>query len=1033
MIRRMRAVLLIVCLIGLMIPASNRAQAQPTAPSLTVTPASAAPGDWVQVLGSGFAQSANVIGRLNWNTTSIDVAAMALSPEGADGTFAFNVQIPPTTAPGTPFFYVRAGAAGFAQVNINVVASTRKIALVASGLNPSSNTAFVNLLNSNGLPTTLIPVSSITASTNFNTYDEVLIAPDTVPQTGTTPWGTPAAQTALSKYYKPILGIGRAGYYYFGSKSLYIGSPNGASNMALGILQTAPNAPIYHTPYTVPSLNGVTTLFTTPSPTAELYYPQNAGLFFEYAQTDNASLSFYSIMQQGRYFLWGFDHAPDEMTPDGQHMFVNTVYYLLNILKRDTLVVTNLNRMLTASAGTGYSTADMGNLDVRLTTLVGKPSAQTNMNAAWVDLASDAPASLAPIYTGWEANMGAVNWTDTLANNIDSYLENLKHAVYPNLKYFILVGTHEIIPMYARAADNADETSWVLPASGYLAALYHSTYLNAKGYYLTDSIYSDLSYTSDGWGVDSTLMPEMSVGRLVQSPNQISGQIDNYLASNGTMSRINMASIASDDYMDGATSAANSMGPSADTSLIKDGFLSSLVPPLLSAKHGVVYIGGHGDYNWMTDRKWDQGFMAGPNATQGDTEEISASLANAVIAAAGCHNGVVFPNLTYLKYDGTSATTGFPDRLAEKGAGVYTASTGYTWVSISGSSKSTTYTVYSEKMAALFIQHLLNDGNTTAGKAYQSAVKQYLNDRGVGNLDGGDRRAVAPYTFFGIPNYRFPSFVISPIFKQAGYSLFFNQLQPASPAINALQSAATLTLDVKDYKVNGDGTVTIPGADYAGDSTHPLLPVVSTQITLPGAVSTVGLVLDAANSKSVTLVNDVPAVHAGTFTGNGTVIEQPVNMTFSGYYPANSGLVYSTNSNPLGSSATELNFGVIPVQYDKDTHTTRIWTHLVFNVTYNYTANSELTSADNDSDGLPNWWETAHELDPDLMTGIHGASGDPDQDGLTNLQEYQRGTDPMNPDSDCDGFSDSVEVFYATNPLNPGSTPTTIFLPILLK
>jgi hypothetical protein len=54
-------------------------------------------------------------------------------------------------------------------------------------------------------------------------------------------------------------------------------------------------------------------------------------------------------------------------------------------------------------------------------------------------------------------------------------------------------------------------------------------------------------------------------------------------------------------------------------------------------------------------------------------------------------------------------------------------------------------------MAALFIQHLLNDGGTTAGKAFQAAIKQYLNDRGVGHLDGGDRRAVAPYTFSASP------------------------------------------------------------------------------------------------------------------------------------------------------------------------------------------------------------------------------------------------------------------------------------------
>jgi subtilase family serine protease len=75
---------------------------------------------------------------------------------------------------------------------------------------------------------------------------------------------------------------------------------------------------------------------------------------------------------------------------------------------------------------------------------------------------------------------------------------------------------------------------------------------------------------------------------------------------------------------------------------------------------------------------------------------------------------------------------------------------------------------------------------------------------------------------------------------------------------------------------------------------------------------------------------------------------------------------------------------------------------------------------DSDGDGMPDDWERLYGLNP---ADPSDASGDPDLDGLSNLQEFRSGTAPFVADTDGDGVGDGLEVAQGTDPVHGSNRP----------
>ncbi|MEI6148989.1 MAG: hypothetical protein WCS01_07830, partial [bacterium] len=158
--------------------------------------------------------------------------------------------------------------------------------------------------------------------------------------------------------------------------------------------------------------------------------------------------------------------------------------------------------------------------------------------------------------------------------------------------------------------------------------------------------------------------------------------------------------------------------------------------------------------------------------------------------------------------------------------------------------------------------------------------------------------------------------------------------------------------------------------------------------------------------------------------GNGTITRSPGGTpkgTEGWWYPA--GTTVALNALPLGSEKF--------LAWGGDISGFSPTNVVVMNGTRLIKANFGLTALDQDGDGLPDDWEVKFGLNPLSAEGMSGAYGDPDNDGLNNLQEYEIShvlntnrtgyaeCNPINADSDGDGLDDGYEYY---NILTPGGT-----------
>ena len=435
-----------------------------------------------------------------------------------------------------------------------------------------------------------------------------------------------------------------------------------------------------------------------------------------------------------------------------------------------TLILWNSARMQSRQ---GVSSADITMLEGKLRDLAGHPRVQ----GVVVDLAG--VTTIANLSSAWDADPDDPTKANAVlfgTGGIQQYLRSSLLPAYTGVKYLVIAGDDRIIPM-ARLQDRT-----VLLLEGTYANDEHlsptATTVGqalASNKYLSDDPLAVLDGVSAAQLDGSLYLPDLAVGRLVETPQEIVKTIATYIAQDGVLdltppSVTNKVLIAGYDILSNAalqmrerwksalgdTSGANSTAP-VDGTLVGGTWggveaakvaLRTKLAGNGGSRFGIMALAGHATHYEEgvpgVDFRDIQGLSAvhlyGPDACSTPTQG-AIDLAGGVIYAAGCHGGLPVPGSCAGE---PNPTLDVPQTMLSRGAVAYVANTGYGWSLKEGIG-------YSGRLLQIFTEQFTSGGTVVVGDAVRQTKQRYYLE--APRYDAYDEKTLMQWTLFGLPMY----------------------------------------------------------------------------------------------------------------------------------------------------------------------------------------------------------------------------------------------------------------------------------------
>ncbi|MBW3642963.1 MAG: PxKF domain-containing protein, partial [Actinobacteria bacterium] len=377
----------------------------------------------------------------------------------------------------------------------------------------------------------------------------------------------------------------------------------------------------------------------------------------------------------------------------------------------------------------------------------------------------DADADVRQAYSGWDAQPCSIDAANALVGEIKDVVDQYRSTAGANLRYVVVVGSDESVPFgrvpdlvtLSNEQDATADLGFTL-VDGFANALYAAA---AHGYILTDDPYA--AFSTVPWLGRSLALPQVSVARLVETPEEVSAQIAQYQDAGGlvdpTTSQANVApptalTTGYDFLSDGAQQVGAALGrvvggdASRNVKLINDTWRKHDLTAVYTGADPVPLVASvNGHYNhWQMQ---PAGPAPGGQFTQTDlfaTNEVPTdSLPGRVLFTMGCHGGLNVADR--LAPAGAAQARDWAQESARQKAAVYLANTGYGY-------GDTLASALSERLMALFAEELV-DGATTVGEKYVKAKHAYFETMGTYGVF--DEKALIEATMYGLPFWRVAS------------------------------------------------------------------------------------------------------------------------------------------------------------------------------------------------------------------------------------------------------------------------------------